>query len=308
MKTLMNDWLVTAGALVVLTTLFGCDAESKEIGATAEGESSGTETGAETSGGVGETTGGVGESSGGAGSNCAAAADEDACGAVQLGQDSCVWVDVETTDETCSLDGDPVGRCVELRFFGDGCATVRSCVDDVSVFTRELGAGGYEWFSFPTQCGYDLVGYAACVYEGSDDAPCECLCQGLGGIGSSNCDPLTGPPCPGTQLPEQCVPNIQNDGWECAPQEGDPNLGYGDECSLEYSPELACIGATTCLPSEGLGVEGCDGGSEVGCCTQLCSLTAKDASCPDEGQVCSPFYGEEEPPEGYEDVGVCRLP
>lgn len=297
----MNDWFLAVGALGVLTTLFGCDLDSKEIGATIGGESSGTATGLGTSGGVGESSGAVE-------SGCAAVADEDACVAHQTGsQSECVWVDVQTTDATCSFEGETQGRCIELRFFGDGCTQVTPCVDQTSVYTRELETGGFESFPYPAQCGYDLVGFSDCKYDGSEEAPCGCLCQGLGGIGSVDCDPLVGPPCPGTPAaPWECVPTPQNDAWECIPQEGDP-LGYGDECSLEQ-PYLACLRGTTCLPPEGLGIAECDGGDGAGCCAQLCSLTEEDASCPDEGQICSPFYGEAEPPEGYEDLGVCRLP
>ena len=102
---------------------------------------------------------------------------------------------------------------------------------------------------------------------------------------------------------------MQNDGWRCVPQESGTSPAYGDECWPEDSPGVACTGDTICLPSEGLGVAGCDGGEGMGCCTQLCSLAmSDDESCPDEGQVCTPFYGEAQPPAGYEDVGVCRVP
>lgn len=318
MKTLMNDWLVIAASLVVLNVSPGCDVESKEIGATVgEGTSGGegqTETtgGAEgTSGGAEGTSGGVGESSGGAVPNCAAAGSADACDAVEGDFEfACVWVDVQTTDATCSADDDPVGRCIVSQYFGDGCIGTNSCVDDVSIFTREVPDGGFEWFSAGSPCGSSLPDYSECRYDGSDTAPCECLCQGLGGIGSRSCDPLLGPACPNSLgSSQECEPNPQNDGWACAPQSAGTSPVYGDECWPEDSPGVACTGDTICLPAEGLGVAGCDGGEGMGCCTQLCSLAMSgDDSCPDEGQECTPFYGEAEAPEGYEDIGVCRLP
>ncbi|MGH1342593.1 MAG: hypothetical protein ACRBN8_13615 [Nannocystales bacterium] len=306
MKTLMTNWLVSAASLLFAVPLFGCDPESTELGSTV---------GEETSGGVAGTSSGgfepTGEasSSGGEPAVCAAATDAAACAAVPGDfESSCLWVDMHTTDATCDLEGAPVGRCVASEYIGDGCATTSSCVEDTSVFTRELEDGTYEWFSGPTPCGDGFQDYFECHYDDSDPGPCECLCQGLGGIGSQECDPF-GPACPNSLgSAQECEPVVAGDPWSCFPQDDGTSPTYGDECSLEGAPLAACAGLTTCLPAEGLGVSGCDGGEGGGCCAQLCDHTLDIADvCPDEGQVCQPFYEEDQAPAGYEHVGVCRL-
>ncbi len=300
--TILTDWLVSAASLVLIAPLLACDTQSTEIGATV-----GEET--ETSSGDESSPGGVGESSGGQGAGCAAALDADACGAIRLGdQLSCLWVDVQKSDATCSPNEGSEGRCITSQYYGDGCSGVSTCVDGLSVFTRDLGDGTFDWFTFPSLCGSAFLDYDECVYDESDAAPCECLCQGLGGIGSDTCDPL-GVACPSSFGGlQECEPSAGGESWRCAPQETETNPTYGDECTPDFAPDVACLGETICLPAEGLGVAGCDGGEGGGCCTQICDLTLGEGNpCPDEGQVCQPFYGDEPPPEGYEHVGVCKL-
>ena len=160
-----------------------------------------------------------------------------------------------------------------------------------------------------SQCEFQPAGYSQCIYDGGDPAPgCACACEGVGGVvPGAACDPL-GEACPDTpETSQECEPNLQNDGWACVPQYAGTSPAYGDECWPEDSPAVACTGETICLPADGLGVAGCDGGEGGGCCTQLCDLTlGGDSACPDEGQVCAQFY-DGQPPEGYEHVGVCRL-
>ncbi len=302
MKTLMTDWLVFVASLVLVAPSLGCDAKSTEIGATV-GETEASTGGQETTGGTGASTEGPPESA------CGAAVDADACGAVDAGGEiSCLWVDVQISDATCSPNAVSEGRCVASRYFGDGCGGSFSCVEDVSVFTRDLGDGTFEWFSSFSTCGSAFVDYDECRYDDSDPEPCPCLCQGLGGSGTELCDPL-GVTCPNSfGWPQECGPIAEGDGWRCTPQETESNPVYGDDCRPGVAPEIACAGEAICRPAEGLGVAGCDGGEDGGCCTQLCDLTlGEGVSCPDEGQSCQPFYGDEPPPEGYEHVGVCRL-
>ncbi len=129
-----------------------------------------------------------------------------------------------------------------------------------------------------------------------------------GGGPAESCDPL-GDPCPNTQgASQECEPTADGESWSCVPQFAGTSPTYGDECWPEDSPSVACTGETICLPADGLGVAGCDGGEGGGCCTQLCDLTLGEGNpCPDEGQFCRPFYGDEQPPAGYEHVGVCQL-
>lgn len=127
-----------------------------------------------------------------------------------------------------------------------------------------------------------------------------------GGETTSVCDPLA-EACPdANETAQECEPNAANDGWACVPQNAGTSPGYGDECWPTDSPAIACTGETICLPVEGLGVAGCDGGEGGGCCTQLCHVDGDGTECPDEDQVCVPYY--DLAPAGYEHVGVCRIP
>ncbi len=301
MKSLMTDWIVPAAALCLAVPLLACDAKSTEIGATVGEETTGEVMG--TSSGDVETA-----STGGATDPCAAL-DQQACEAADLLDDiECAWVDVQTSDGTCSEgEGEGVGgRCIASESFGDGCLETYACVDGMSVFTRDLGDGIFEWFTLPAPCGAAVLDYEECRYDGSDAAPCACLCEGLGGSDAEPCNPL-GTACPDAQgTSQECEPTASGESWICVPQFAGTSPGYGDECWPEDSPAVACTGQTICLPAEGLGVADCDGGDGGGCCTQLCDLDA-GASCPDDGQICSPFYTDGDAPVGYERVGVCRL-
>ena len=136
--------------------------------------------------------------------------------------------------------------------------------------------------------------------DGSDDG---------GPAGGQVCDPLSDPdgePCPPTDTAQECEPNAAGDGWSCVPQYAGTSPLYGDECWLEDQPVVACTFDTVCMPTEAVGAASCSGSEGGGCCTQICDLTAGD-DCPDAdlGQTCVPFY--DEPPAGYEHVGVCLV-
>ena len=287
---------ITMRWLFPLLLLAACDVKSEEIGATV-GESSGDDTTAET--GNPETS-------------CEVADDQETCEATDFGPDSlerCAWVESIVSDTTCSVDAEPQGQCITTRYQGEGCA-YSPCLGSTSVFQRDAGGGMMEWFASDAFCEYQPAEFSQCFYGEGELAPgCACVCEGLGGVvPGAECDPFDG--CPDTtETSQECEPNPQNDGWVCVPQYAGTSPGYGDECWPEDSPSVACTGETICLPAEDLGVAGCDGGEGGGCCTQLCDLTlGGGVPCPDDGQVCAPFYGDAEPPTGYEHVGVCRLP
>lgn len=311
----MNTSMRWLASVILFTT--ACDSKSNEIGSTVgeegstggmpidpsgTGGSSGTDPGVSSSG---ETTSPLGA--------CGEALSADACAAVDLGdesQDECVWVaEINTSDEVCSIDAEPTARCIMTQYVGDGCAP-SPCVDDENVYRRELGDGTFEWLAMTFECGQEPVGFTQCSYDGFGENPpgCDCVCEGLGGTApGAQCDPL-GDACPDTpETSQECEPDGTGTSWSCFPQNAGTSPAYGDECWPEDSPTVACTGQTICLDAEGLGVEGCDGGEGGGCCTMLCDLFDDFDPCPDEGQVCAPFYADDVP-EGYEHVGVCRLP
>ena len=102
------------------------------------------------------------------------------------------------------------------------------------------------------------------------------------------CDPVL-QNCPGGQ---GCYPVEEGEAL-CADSLG---AGFGDACSFvnQCSPGLMCV-ASTAIP-------GCDG-SEAGCCTAFCDVTAPDpdGAC-GPGFVCSQFGA---PGSDIESTGVC---
>ena len=302
-----------------------CDSKSNEIGSTVGDESSTGEMPAdpvETEGTSGadpsETSGG--ETSGGDPTSgpvegaCEQAEDADECAALDFGPDSldqCTWISqVNTSDNACSIESESSGRCITVQYQGDGCA-YSPCVGEQSIYRRDTGDGVFEWFAVEGLCEYQPVGYQQCFYDGFGEVEpgCDCVCEGLGGsVPGGDCDPL-GDACPDTaKTSQECEPNAANDGWACVPQNAGTSPTYGDDCWPEDSPLVACTGQNICLPVDGLGVAGCDGGEGGGCCTMLCDLFDDFNPCPDEGQLCAPFYEEGAAPEGYDHVGVCQLP
>lgn len=319
----MNTSMRWLASLILFTV--ACDSKSNEIGSTVGEEGSTGEMpvdpiDTEGSSGVdpsvssgGESTFGDETTAGPVDGACEQALNADACAAVDPGdesQDECVWVaEINTSDNTCSLDSEPTGRCITTQYVGDGCAP-SPCVGNDNVYRRDLGDGTFEWLAMTFSCGQEPVGFTQCFYDGfGENAPgCDCVCEGLGGtVPGAECDPL-GDACPDTpKTSQECEPDGTGETWSCVPQNAGTSPGYGDECWPEDSPLVACTGQTTCLEADGLGVAGCDGGEGGGCCTMLCDLFDDFNPCPDEGQFCAPFYAEDAP-EGYEHVGVCRLP
>jgi hypothetical protein len=152
----------------------------------------------------------------------------------------------------------------------DTCDIGLLCVDDVCVGLCELSGG---------ECAAGTV----CV---------SALPQG-GGLCLPVCDPLASG-CVDSQV---CVPLPDVGGFVCvfdgsgdAGQDGDA-CEYGNECD----PGLACVRADVLADC-----------ADTGCCSPFCALDGA-SPCVD-GEVCAPFFGEEPPPAGYEDVGVCRAP
>jgi hypothetical protein len=128
---------------------------------------------------------------------------------------------------------------------------------------------------------------------------CEISNDGVLVLCLPTCDPLA-QSCPEG---EACYPS--QDAWVCRPDGSGEMGGYGDPCEAidGCDPGLVCLASEVVPPGQP-----CEG--EAGCCTEVCDLTdaAGDAQCTGApgGQTCQAWY--DDPPPGYENVGVCALP
>jgi len=143
-----------------------------------------------------------------------------------------------------------------------------------------------------------LEGTCIALCGGSPDAPecpgeseCQLSADGPLALCLATCNPLADDCAEG----EQCAP--VNSDFRCVGEIETP-LAYGEPCMFTNE----CESGLTCIDG---GVADCTGDS---CCTSFCDLSDGDPnpSCPDAatGQVCTAWYPEN-PPEGYENVGVC---
>lgn len=133
---------------------------------------------------------------------------------------------------------------------------------------------------------------------------CVALCDGEG-LGcedpSAQCDPMTDvlsvcvEPCNPLLFDcggdDGCFP--VGDSFACVDAMG--AAGQGETCGTSY----ACAPGHACV--EAAALDGCEPGSEAGCCTTLCDLEAP--TCPGD-TACAAWYPEDAP-EGYEALGVC---
>ncbi|WAS97992.1 hypothetical protein [Nannocystis punicea] len=65
-------------------------------------------------------------------------------------------------------------------------------------------------------------------------------------------------------------------------------------------------GEDTC--DEGLQCWNVDPDTSVGTCLAMCTGTWDAPSCPGQGQECVAWYGPDQAPPGYENVGLCGVP
>ncbi|MEZ4385664.1 MAG: ribulose phosphate epimerase [Nannocystaceae bacterium] len=107
------------------------------------------------------------------------------------------------------------------------------------------------------------------------------------------CDPLA-QDCP---LSDYACLNYQSE-FFCVPDASGDMGVYGDVCEFGNAcdPGLFCADAGF--------VPGCGG---LSCCTPYCD-TAQPNTCPGDGQECVPWFDEGEAPDGYENVGGCKIP
>lgn len=142
-------------------------------------------------------------------------------------------------------------------------------------------------------CHYEDDGYTPnCEDPGATPQICQicvpCLCF-------AGCDPLL-IDCP---MHETCIPNYSQDGFVCAPDASGDGGAYGDPCEFVN----ACDRGLLCVSPEY--VPACPENS-AGCCTEFCNLSAVNTCAgAAEGQECLPYWDVDNPPPGYENLGIC---
>jgi hypothetical protein len=109
-----------------------------------------------------------------------------------------------------------------------------------------------------------------------------------GGSATPECHPLD-QDCPGGQI---CYASGDETGFRCGPA-GGQELGFGEACV----DGLDCLAGLACSFAEV--VPNCADG--FGCCTYVCELGADVCG---GGLDCSSYFNDE-PPPGFEDIGLC---
>jgi hypothetical protein len=98
-----------------------------------------------------------------------------------------------------------------------------------------------------------------------------------------------------------CVPSPSNsDRFLCLfDDSGDEGQTF-DPCELINGCDAGLLCAASILASE------CDQDAS-GCCLPFCDTTQPPA-CPGAMQQCLPWFADEPPPPGLENLGVCGIP
>ena len=172
---------------------------------------------------------------------------------------------------------------------GDPCEVERSAnsgLDDCEL-------GSYCWGIDPLTLQGECIAF--CFGDEADpecDSGFACSITGSGPpLCFPTCNPLQPDDCPSDQ---SCHPS--DDDWFCFNSSADG--GYGEPCDFVglCAAGLACVGPENFADCK----------DEAGCCADLCSLDDPMCSGAAEGAVCQPWY--DDPPKGYEDLGVCIFP
>jgi len=176
--------------------------------------------------------------------------------------------------------------------------------ESCDVLGQELGGGaddcdlGLICLQFAPD-GTDGICTSFCNADSQCDAPkdiCVPVNEGILPICLSTCDPLI-QDCP---FDQGCYGDMMGELFICF--KPDPQSGGmdNDDCAFDN----ACVAGFQCMPPEV--VEDCDQGN-MGCCNPFCDITGDNSEC-GGGEVCTPFFGEDNMVPPWEDVGICTLP
>jgi hypothetical protein len=210
-----------------------------------------------------------------------------------------VWLQDCPPGEKCgayATDGNSVWNAV-------GCFPIVPSPDQPGDACQVLGSGvsGVDTCDLGSMCwgpydgdGDGDVGECVPLCTGTMMEPscglgqaCAIANEGVLNLCLQSCDPESGDPCPEG---EACFPI--GDNFVCAP---DGNSGP------ETCDTSTCSPGTVCVVAEAYGPE-CEA---TGCCADHCDVSAPE--CENPGHECVPFF-EDDPPAGYEDLGVCIFP
>ncbi|HEY0136544.1 MAG TPA: ribulose phosphate epimerase, partial [Nannocystis sp.] len=171
------------------------------------------------------------------------------------------------------------------------------------------GTSGVDNCALGTMCWFlDAENKGTCIEmcTGSADAP---MCPGGKTCDESNdgviiicldtCDPLA-QTCPDGQI---CFFDGV-DAFICDFDASGEQGKYGDPCEYINVCDYGLFCADVTL------VPGCAETMATGCCSPYCNVNDPN-TCPGKdampGQECVPWYGEDTPPPGQEDIGACAI-
>ena len=220
-------------------------------------------------------------------------------------------------DEVCDTEDFAGETCENLGDFIGGALACNDTCDAIGTLAcLSPGEGGA--CDFDADCPPEA---AKCVnntcWNGSETDPCDfgADCQ-VSCVNDQCWDGSEGDPCASDNNCSEMAPFCDNVSMMCHdgslgdPCEFDTECMDGTFCVLlqcyagaEGDPcEFAndCDPGHVCVPSDG--VPGCNE-QQPECCTTFCDLTQPNL-CPPQ-TACVPFFGDNPPPPGFEDVGVC---
>ncbi len=180
---------------------------------------------------------------------------------------------------------------VDLRTGEDNCSIDTFCAP----FFPQDGAGVCTDFCAP------IIESMECEDRGK-------MCLGSADEGHYGCFPRCDPLDPSCLVGHACLPfNGEPPDFACVPLNPSNDGTTGDQC---YAPTEGCPSSfcyqcedgTMCLPPLEYG-PGCEGGNELGCCTEYCDLTS--GACSNPFHECLPLSGYE---KLHPNAVLCGLP
>ncbi len=281
--------------------LVGCGKDDPKGNAEAEAEA---DTGASES----STTAGASTTSGETPTTSGTSAAEETGGGLLVGKD------IPSTDKECDVFAQdcPEGeKCMPWANDGSTSWNAAKCsaIAENAKFKGDACKAEGNGVAGVDDCGISLIcwfldiennGVCTDMCTGTIDAPkcpdpqqvCDISNEGVIAICLNTCNPLT-QDCP----PDQICFNTGSPNFICDMDASGDGGQYLDPCVYVNECDYGLYCALQA------GVPGCT--NPDGCCSSYCSLS--DPECPPD-TMCQPWYGDEMPPPGQEDIGFCEIP